>query len=97
MKNLYPHLFFDCILAFQVWEQIYKLLDLPFQFELDATGTNYSSFDFMLKGRVHKNIRMLVWLAVCWVVWLSRNEIVFQGASARVVEVVDRDKVLAWN
>lgn len=90
------HLFFDCFLAFQVWEQIYKWMKVPFQFELDASGTNFSSLIFLLKGRVHKSNRLLVWLAVCWAIWLSRNEVVFQQVVVRAGEVVDRAKVLAW-
>ncbi|KAI5392580.1 hypothetical protein KIW84_077107 [Lathyrus oleraceus] len=81
----------------KVWEQIYKWLDMPFQFELDASGTNYNSFGFILKGKVQRNILLFVWVTVCWIVWLSINEIVFQGAVVRIVDVVDRIKVLAWN
>lgn len=64
-----PHLFFNFMLNFLVWEQIYKWLDMPFQFELNASGTNFNSFCFMIKGRVQNKICLLMWIAVCWAVW----------------------------
>lgn len=93
----YP-LFFFLFLVFQVWRRIYKWLNMSFQFELDISNTNYSSFSNMLiASRVQKNFRLLVWLAVSWIVWLSKNEVAFQETIFRIVEVVDRTKVLTWN
>ncbi|KAI5444677.1 hypothetical protein KIW84_013090 [Lathyrus oleraceus] len=61
------------LVVIMVWKQIYKWLDMSFQFELDASDTNFSNFDFMLK------------------------EMRLYSRSSRVVEVIDRNKILAWN
>ncbi|CAL5199591.1 unnamed protein product [Lathyrus oleraceus] len=50
-EEMMAHLFLDYSIVLQVWEYIYKWLDFPFQFDVDASGTNCSSFALLLKER----------------------------------------------
>jgi hypothetical protein len=39
---------------------------------------------------------LLVWHAVIWTIWESRNDLIFAGGLLHEESVVDRVKILAW-
>jgi len=39
---------------------------------------------------------LLVWHAVIWTIWTSRNDLIFSGSALREESMVDRAKLLAW-
>lgn len=91
-EEFLSHLFADCMMVSKVWEKIYKWMDISFQPELEVSSTNFSNFISSLKGRSNKNLRILVWIAVCWSIWTSMNEMLFQRDFIRVDGMVDRAK-----
>lgn len=108
--RIYSPSFLGLFFSFSGLDINLKWFDMPLQFELDASGTNYNNFNLMVKGRVQKNFHLLMWLVVYWIVWLNRNEVVFQGivwlsknevvfqgTIFRIIEMVDRAKVLTCN
>ncbi|MCI16385.1 anthocyanin 3'-O-beta-glucosyltransferase, partial [Trifolium medium] len=39
---------------------------------------------------------ILVWHAVVWTIWTSRNDIIFAGGSSTIDILVDRVKLSSW-
>ncbi|MCI36511.1 anthocyanin 3'-O-beta-glucosyltransferase, partial [Trifolium medium] len=39
---------------------------------------------------------ILVWHAVVWTIWTSRNEIIFAGGSSTIDTIVDKVKLSSW-
>lgn len=89
------HLFIACLLVVQVWKNIYKWLDISIHHEFGAIVLNLNNFKSNLKISVKKNLQLVVWLTICWSVWLNRNKILFRGACIGVEEMVGRTKEMS--
>jgi hypothetical protein len=74
MQETIQHLFFDCLLARLVWGIVCITFDIriPVSVE-DVFGSWIRDFPFKQRNRV-----LLGVAAVCWAIWLSRNDMVFQ-------------------
>jgi hypothetical protein len=70
------HLFFDCPIAMQVWGTISITFDIKKPLSIsDVFGTWIKSFNANQRNHV-----LLGVAAVCWAIWLSSNDSVFQGS-----------------
>lgn len=84
------YLFAECRKASWVCDKIFLWLDITCHTQVDVSNTYIIISS--LKGRVNKKHRLLVWLAISWSIWISRNEMVFKGAYFRVGDLVNRAK-----
>jgi hypothetical protein len=78
-KESIQHLFFDCQLARLVWGAV----SITFGFRppssmTDMFGSWLKSFHFRFKNKM-----LIGMAAMCWALWLSRNEVVFQGTTPK--------------
>jgi hypothetical protein len=89
------HLFLHCDIAGRVWQGIMRwwerfLLIPPNLFVL---------WECWSEGERNKIIRKglrLIWHATVWVLWIARNNSVFNSRITEVDEIVDDIKVLSW-
>lgn len=88
-------LFAECRKVLKVWGTFFLWMDISCHTQLEGSDTYFSCFFSSLKGRVNKKLRLLVWLVVYLSIWISKNEMVFKGASFRVEDLVCRAKVLS--
>lgn len=73
LEESHNHIFLHCIVVSQVWSSIF-----------DWLWVNY----IILKGRVKRICRIFIWLAEERVVWLIRNDTLFNGGMKGVREIV---------
>jgi hypothetical protein len=89
------HLFLYCDFSRKIWAKVFVWLGLDFSlphnlFSIlcclrDSTGSKTKK-----KGLV------MIWSAVVWKIWLSRNAAIFKNEITSVLDVVEAAKVLSW-
>lgn len=93
--GLSVHLFLHCDIISKVWRVVMSWLNFNF-----ITPPNLSIHALCWTREVRfKLIRRgawLIWHAVIWVVWKSRNNRIFNNITIGVDEMVDQIKVLSW-
>lgn len=50
----------------------------------------------ILKGKRNRRGRHIIWMVVVWVLWITCNNSIFNGANVDLVDVVAKIKVLSW-
>jgi mannosylglycoprotein endo-beta-mannosidase len=72
------HVFIHCNVAVTVWQHISKWLGLSF-FMTVKVQQHFLKFGDLVKEKINKRFRRLVWFATMWCLWRSRNNIIFRG------------------
>ena len=89
------HLFLHCDVAWNVWWNLMKWLDLYFVMRPNLfIHWECWSGGFMNK-KVRKGLRM-IWEVAIWVIWKARNERIFNGVIVTWEEIVEEVKVMSW-
>jgi hypothetical protein len=78
-----------------VWQHISKWLGLSF-FMTVRVQQHFLKFGDLVKGKINKRFRHLVWLATMWCLWRSRNNIIFRGDHVNISSLVDQIKYMSW-
>jgi hypothetical protein len=89
------HLFIVCPESFSVWYQVSRWLGWDFVSPQDLPQ-HFLAFTGLGRGKKVRLGLLLVWHAVIWTIWMSRNDLIFSGGTLREEPVVDRVKLLAW-
>jgi len=89
------HLFLHCPVAMKVWDDVMYWLGFMF-----LTPPNlFVMWDCWVGVFSNKKIRKgvrLIWHAVVWTLWKTRNDRIFNNLTRDVEEVVEKVKVLSW-
>ena len=89
------HLFLHCDLVSKVWRKVMRWLNFNF-----ITPPNLFIHTFCWSREVRpKKLRRgawLIWHAVVWVLWRTRNNRIFNNKIIWVKEMVEQIKVLSW-
>jgi RNA polymerase subunit RPABC4/transcription elongation factor Spt4 len=89
------HLFLFCDFAMQVWTEIFRWLGLVI-----IIPPNLSLlFDCLIMSARKKKVRSgysLIWHATVWMIWNSRNNVIFSNGGISPEEVVDAIKLISW-
>ncbi|GAU45443.1 hypothetical protein TSUD_107350 [Trifolium subterraneum] len=89
------HLFLHCDCASKVWYQISRWLGLF----LILPHNVFTSFALLITSAKNKKEKMglcLIWNAYVWVIWIARNDGIFNAKVWRYDEVVEQIKLLSW-
>jgi hypothetical protein len=70
------HLFLDCFYAKFLWRAVHMLFGLHPPTSIDDLFNNWSK----LGSKKHNLLLLTAAATLCWVVWLTRNEVVFENA-----------------
>ena len=90
-KETVCHLFFDCVVAKQLWSYIFEC----FGFNV---GMNFESIGSMWLGKKKFTVHNILTSAALWGLWKLRNELCFQSLNWRDVRIlVTRVAVLSQN
>ncbi|XP_058755187.1 uncharacterized protein LOC131628372 isoform X2 [Vicia villosa] len=82
------HLFFKCFVAKQVWGVIANWCEMKI-LNNDYGWKNLLFWCGLFKGeKVKKWNESIMWMAVCWGLWRSRNEILFEEGILCVLDLV---------
>ncbi|GAU32090.1 hypothetical protein TSUD_152950 [Trifolium subterraneum] len=91
------HLFSTCVTAWLVWAKILRWFGLVSVLP-DSISSLIESF-LLCFGKKKNGFKgaLLVWHAVIWVLWRSRNERIFSGKNVEPSEIFDRIQYISWN
>jgi len=89
------HLFIVCPAVLPVWYQVSSWLGLEFVI-LIGLAQLFQAFTSIGRGKRVRLGLFLVWHAVIWTIWTSRNNLIFSSGTPSEEPVVDRVKLLAW-
>jgi hypothetical protein len=89
------HLFIHCDWAILVWYEIFKWLGVVLV--MPPTLLIFlNSFVGAASSKKSRSGFLLVWHTALWVLWLERNNRIFNGVSKEYKEIVEEIKVLSW-
>lgn len=89
------HLFLSCPSILPVWYQVVRWLGWEFVIPI-GLARQFLSFTGLGGGKRVRLGLLIVWHAVIWTIWTSRNDLIFSGGAHCEGPVVDRAKLLAW-
>ncbi|XP_058756230.1 uncharacterized protein LOC131629460 [Vicia villosa] len=90
------HLFFSCVVARKVWGFILEWLEMDLVL-LPLVWENFLLvYEGLRRKKVRKGTESLVWIAVCWGLWRTRNKVIFGNDSWSVPDLVWSIKVMIW-
>lgn len=92
----HSHLFFTCEFAYRVWMAV-NLWSGTMGPMFNHGINHFLEFAGTIKGRARRRSRHIIWMATVWVLWITRNNVIFRSASADVIDVVANIKALSWN
>lgn len=83
LRKQRDHLFFQCLLALNCL----NLLNIQ-------PILSNSVFDIMesLKSQINSSIFMSLIVSICWIIWMARNDLDFQGIQPSVVRCRNNEK-----
>jgi hypothetical protein len=94
-EEVAAHLFLFCDVASMVWKVIFRWLGLV----IIIPPNMASLYECFLGAAGNKKARIgfsLIWHATVWMLWKSRNKIIFSNGVLNPEEVVDMIKLLSW-
>jgi hypothetical protein len=62
----------------------------------DEGWKHFNDFGNIFKDKKEVKVRHLILLATTWCIWQLRNNIIFRGAIANHVQLVDQIKFISW-
>lgn len=89
------HLFFECKIAVQVWKRVANWLGVNESDHREPLD-HFLRHGGFFTGKKRKKIRYVIWLAVTWIIWGARNEVLFKGNSPDVESIFNRVVVTSW-
>lgn len=90
------HLFFSCDFSYHVWMTINRWTGAMGLMQ-NSGYNHFLQFADVLKGKKHRRGRHIIWMAVVWVLWLTRNDVIFKQQQVDLIDVVAKIKIFSWN
>lgn len=90
------HVLLSCEFSYGMWRKCYRWLGQGIVLLNDCRA------HFLQHGSVgwnqkHKRGAWIIWVAVCWSLWLHRNEIIFRGATLDAGKLFDLIQFRSWS
>ncbi|XP_058775501.1 uncharacterized protein LOC131649761 [Vicia villosa] len=80
------HLFLQCTKLRSFWCRVCSWLDLDIIAGVDCCG-NLNSCINLLTGKMSCSRGAAIWLTVCWCIWKTRNDVIFNNAKLDAEEL----------
>lgn len=90
------HRFLLCPKVVLVWYKILDWISLGYLPPCGIILLHVTQFDKKLEINIKKEFRLFLWFATIRVIWLSRNDILFQRGQKDVNDLVSLTKSLSW-
>ncbi|GAU51958.1 hypothetical protein TSUD_417440 [Trifolium subterraneum] len=89
------HLFVSCDWISPIWYRVSRWLGIEYVPPNSIMQVFESFFGLGVGSRVQLGL-ILVWHAVVWTIWTSRNDMIFVGKSSTVDDLMDMVKLSSW-
>ncbi|KAF1868729.1 hypothetical protein Lal_00036167 [Lupinus albus] len=89
------HLFSSCNFSYSVWQLIYNWLGITSALPFSPIN-HYSSFLGLAKDRKRWKLWSIIWITTIWVLWLARNDFVFNNTKPSLHQILNSIKVKSW-
>lgn len=90
------HSFLNCFAIKKVWKEIASWVSFS-NIEEDECLPHFMAWCSIFRVKKLKECKLGVfWLATCWVIWLTRNEICFRNEGWSINNIVWIIKILVW-
>jgi ribosomal protein L30/L7E len=89
------HVFIQCQFSSTVWRKILAWLGLN---SISSTSVqhHFLLFGDLIKSKVNKKHRHIIWLATTWCIWRRRNNLVFRDDRATIFSTVNQIIYMSW-
>jgi hypothetical protein len=89
------HVFVQCHFSSTVWREIFTWLGLEF---INSTSVqhHFLLFGDLIKSKVIKKHRHIIWLATTWCLWRRRNNIIFRDDRPTIFSLVHQIIYISW-
>lgn len=89
------HLFFNCAFSYNVWMAVNFWTGAVGPLQNDGVN-HFLQFAGWVRGKRNRKWRHVIWMAAVWVLWITRNNIIFKDGTANLIDVVADIKILSW-
>jgi hypothetical protein len=89
------HLLFSCPFAYSVQTSIDGWIGFKSAYAHSSVD-HFTHHGILARGIRRKRLRHLIWLAVIWSLWITRNKVVFEKRTFGINEGVTKIKYLSW-
>ncbi|XP_058726629.1 uncharacterized protein LOC131597991 [Vicia villosa] len=86
------HLFFHCRIAVPIWSGVFAWLGIPAVVFPQSVMETFDVPIDLLQGIFKKKLRKVLWFAVTWIIWLSRNAIIFDDVRLDIPVIISQIK-----
>lgn len=90
------HYLFKCDFSYKFWMECIKWLGLVTVFSSTPVA-NLIQFSSLHRGQRSKQISVCTWACGMWLLWTSRNDLIFHGKEPKVTELMENLKSHVWN
>ncbi|XP_058741567.1 uncharacterized protein LOC131613943 [Vicia villosa] len=90
------HIFFKCNVIKLVWKDIGEWVAYSGWKEEDCIPFFKEWYVMSNVKRIKEGKLGLLWLATCWIIWLTRNDFCFKNEIWNINDIVWKNKVLLW-
>ncbi|XP_058782980.1 uncharacterized protein LOC131657621 [Vicia villosa] len=88
--------FMMCRHSGKVWKDMAEWIGMDYCNPMDFKESFWVWSSFCHQKKVKKGKEGVVWLAILWSLWLSRNEIIFNSSPCNAHDLIWSCKVLVW-
>ncbi|KAF1890936.1 hypothetical protein Lal_00037507 [Lupinus albus] len=89
------HLFSSCSISYSAWQLLYKWLGFDVVLPLNPILHYLNHLGLVSTSKCWKAWSS-IWLAIVWVIWRHRNDIIFNNARRNINVILDNSRVTAW-
>ncbi|XVE88638.1 hypothetical protein DITRI_Ditri19aG0085600 [Diplodiscus trichospermus] len=86
------HLFISCVVVWRIWSHWIELWGLSWVIPKDFRRLFLGWFDALPKT-VYDQLWKMVFFAIVWTIWLTKNDVVFNDKGVSVEQVIDSSKL----
>lgn len=86
-------MFFNCGIVKQVWFHINAWSGIAQQ-NFSGIWQHFQEHKFSLSNRKGRKIKHVMWIAIVWSIWISRNNNVFKGGEVDIISMVQQIKFM---